>query len=475
MAVRGSVRGLAVMGRVFKGTCAEMKLIRYLPRFRQALHLLPAMAERETWPRSTIEAFQLQRLNAVWEHAACHVPYYRGLRNRADLPLRFSSLPEFRSTVPVLLKTEVRKQPQSFISEQPHRGEWKRTGGSTGTPMNVYWASEAHHEMLRTRYRFYAMWGIDIFDRSAFLWGHSASFAPGWRGVVARYRQPLEDRLRNRIRLSAYQLGHHDLNNYLQKIMRFRPVSVYGYSRALYLLACRAAENGFRCDSLKLCTLTGEPALPDIVEKIERTFGAPAAVEYGSIECGLIAEEWPDRTLRVREDVILVETLAREDGRYEIVVSVLNNPSFPLLRYALGDVTDAVLDQPACGFSILNNVAGRNNDFVVTHSGCYLHSARFDALFKYHSRAIQGFQIRQDEKGALSVMLELNPRSVPADFDKSRLQHKIQELVEGYPVMLEIVACIPQTAAGKHRIVMSQLATAALSEFRPRSPGSASN
>jgi len=432
---------------------------------------LQTLAERETWSRSAIEDFQLDRLNAVWQRAAASVPYYRGLRIQADLPLRFSSLSEFRSTVPVLSKSEIRTKPQRFLSEQPRRGEWKRTGGSTGTPMSVYWASEAHLEMLRTRYRFHAMWGIDIFDRTAFIWGHSASFAPGPAGLIARFRGPLEDRLRNRIRLSAYHLGHHDLNTYLQKILRFRPVSIYGHSRALYLLACKAAENGFHCDSLQLFTLTGEPSFPYIVEKIERTFGVPAAVEYGSVECGLIAEEWPDRTLRVREDVVLVETLPREDGRYEIIVSVLNNPSFPLLRYALGDVTDAPLNRPDQGFSILKNVAGRNNDFIVTRSGRYLHSARFDALFKYFSKAIQGFQIRQDSKGALSVMLELTDRTTLKDF--AGLERKIGELVEGYPVELEVVESIPQTAAGKHRMVISQLAATSLNEWIWRSPVSA--
>ena len=186
----------------------------------------------------------------------------------------------------------------------------------------------------------------------------------------------------------------------------------------------------------------------------------PAAVEYGATECVRIAEEWPDRTLRVREDVVWVETLPREDGRYEIVVSVLNNPSFPLLRYALGDVTDAPLKCPDQGFAILKNVAGRNNDFIVARAGGLLHSARFDALFKYHSPAIQGFQIRQDANGALRVLLELNPRSAPSDVDLPGLECKIQELVGGYPVALEVVASIPQTAAGKHRIVISQLAAA---------------
>ena len=62
------------------------------------------------------------------------------------------------------------------------------------------------------------------------------------------------------------------------------------------------------------------------------------------------------------------------------------------------------------------------------------------------------------------MLLEMNPRSAPADIDVPGLQRKIHELVEGYPVTLKVVESIPQTLAGKHRIVMSDLATALIKE-----------
>ena len=67
------------------------------------------------------------------------------------------------------------------------------------------------------------------------------TLAPGLAGLVARWRRPLEDRLRNRLRLSAYRMGREDLLLYLRKIQAFRPASIYGYSTALYLLAREAA------------------------------------------------------------------------------------------------------------------------------------------------------------------------------------------------------------------------------------------
>jgi phosphoenolpyruvate phosphomutase len=432
-----------------------MRVLKFLPRFQEAYRAMRTLEAREGWSRAEIESFQLERLNDVWAHATAHVPYYRQMAKYESLPARFASLAEFTARVPVLPKVEVREHPRDFLSEQALRGHWTRTGGSTGTPMNCYWAKDAHCEMLRGKYRFQATWGVDIFDRTVFLWGHSASFKPGLPGWLARRRQPLEDRLRNRLRLSAYHLGRDDLRRHLRRIASFRPAFLYGYSRALALLAQEAEAVGFHCDSLKVAHLTAEPAEPHLVATVERVLGIPAVIEYGSSECGFIAGEAPDRTLRVREDLVYLEALPHENGRYDLVVTVLNNPSFPLLRYAIGDLTDAPLEVPERGFSRLRNVAGRNNDLVVTRTGRYLHSAHFEALFKYDTKVIRRFRVRQHADGALGVALEVNDPAV--SFDTAGLQQKIRDLVEGYPVQVQVVKELPRTPAGKHRLVVSDL------------------
>jgi phenylacetate-CoA ligase len=432
-----------------------MPLVRCLPRFIRANQMLPILAERECWSRQQIEAFQVKRLNEVWQHALTHVPYYRELRAKSKLPPQFGSLAEFQAAVPTLGKDAVRAEPKRFLSDRPRHGSWRRTGGSTGMPMSVFVAKRAHLEMLATQYRFYQMWGVGIFDRSMFLWGHADLLAPGLSGYVARLRQPLEDWLRNRRRLSVYSLGRDVLRSHLARIQAFRPRSLYGFSQAVLLLAQEARASGFRCDSLKLVTLAGEPAPPALLREIEDIFGVPTVIEYGATECGLIAQQWPDRTLRVREDVVLVETQAREDGRCALVVSGLNNPSFPLLRYEIGDMTESPLERPERGFAVLKNILGRNNDILVTRSGGYLHSSRLEALFKFYRPKIRRFRVRQCRNGEIVVAVE--PDGIAATFDSSGLQRSMGDLVEGFPVSVEIVAAIPQTAAGKHRLVTSDM------------------
>jgi len=96
-----------------------MNLLRLLPRFRAARRALHELEARERWTRAEIDTYSLERLNALWDHAIGHVPYYRDLAAAPRLPARFASLDEFRALVPLLPKDRVRARPQQFLSRGP--------------------------------------------------------------------------------------------------------------------------------------------------------------------------------------------------------------------------------------------------------------------------------------------------------------------------------------------------------------------
>ena len=428
-----------------------MNLLRRLPRFRQAYREMETFGARERWSRGDIESLQLDRINVVWGHAIAHVPHYRELHAARGLPDRFSSLDEFTSRVPVLSKGTVRADSRRFLSDRAASGGWRSTSGSSGEPLRAFWGNEAHRETLRAKYRFYQMWNIDILDRMAYLWGHGNAYVPGLSGRIHRVRQPIEDRLRNRLRLSAYYLSEADLQRYLVHIERFRPRSLYGYSSALELLARSAARERFHCDSIGLSTLTAETATPEMVQAIESAFGAPAVIEYGSGECGVFAHEWPDRKVHVREDIAMVETRVRDDGQRDIIVSVLTNPSFPLLRYEIGDVTDRPLEQPSHGFATLNTVVGRSNDFVVTKRGARIHYTQFKHVLD-HASDVHRFQVHQHASGFVSVHLETS-----ASHDRAalvRMKATFETWLDGFGVEV-ISAPLQPLPTGKYRWLVS--------------------
>lgn len=431
-----------------------MRLLRFLPRFQKAYRAIETLQQRESWSRSQIEAFQLERVNALWQHAIAHVPYYRNLANDQRLPARFGSLAEFRALVPVLPKAAVRTTRAAFLSERAQRGRWHATSGSTGVPMRFFWAHTAHQEMLQAVYRFHAAWGLNLFDPLVFFWGPEPQPPSRLHAAFTTLRQRIGDRLRNRLRLSAHYLAPEDLRDHLRRIAHFAPCGLYGLSKAVHLLALEAETAHFVCPSLKLVILTGEPAPTRILETVERVFQAPAVIEYGSVECGFLAGQATDRTLRVREDRALLETLPRPDGRFDIVVTVLDNPSFPLIRYAIEDVTDQPLRSTEQGFAILHNVGGRDCDLLVSRSGRYLHSVLVDSLFEGPvGETIRRYRVRQHRDGALLV--EIEPQSASSRVDTHRIQTHLQEMVEGFPVEVAVVRCLAVTPSGKQRVVSS--------------------
>jgi phenylacetate-CoA ligase len=434
-----------------------MRFLKYLPRFKKAYAEMIALEKREGWSRTEIETYQLDRINALWRHATSSVPFYQKLKERLCLSQQFSSLEEFKCSVQPLPSATIKAHPRLFFSNDPEKGSWHRTGGSTGIPADAYWGHASHLQMLRAKYRWFSMWGIDIFDPTVFLWGHGASFDPGLAGHYARIRQPIEDTLRNRMRLSAYHLGKKDLQLYLRKIQSFRPLCLYGYSNATYLLALEAKTTEFQCESLRLSVLTAEPAYKRIVVAVESAFGAPAVSEYGSIETGFIAGEWVDRTLRVREDLAFVETISREDGRYDIAITVLTNPSFPLIRYLIEDVTDSPIQAPDTGFSILKNIAGRQNDVLVTRSGRLLHPTLIEEIFE-HTHNVRRYQVVQKKDS--SVIVQIEKLTPTAHLDETGLVTKLTSLMEGLPLQVNVVRKIPPLTSGKHRWIMSEMETA---------------
>ena len=75
--------------------------------------------------------------------------------------------------------------------------------------------------------------------------------------------------------------------------------------------------------------------------------------------------------------------------------------------------------------------------------------------------------------------MEVNGSS--ASLDTASLEQKLKDLVEGYPVKLEVVNALPQTVSCKHRYVISDFVdkslltgTDVMKTAKPMFPGSAS-
>ena len=239
----------------------------------------------------------------------------------------------------------------------------------------------------------------------------------------------------------------------------FRPVFLYGFSSAIYLLAIQALETNVRIDSLKLIVLTSEVVTQDMRDTVQRAFQTTVVEEYGAAECPVIAYEDARHQLRLREDLVMVETLPTQGDYYRIIVSVLNNPSFPLLRYDIGDLTDRQVTQADIGFSMLGSIIGRRDDLLISRSGqpvCLGH--RWLTHVIGQQTPVRRFRVHQFSNGAVLVLLEVDASA--GKIDVGRIRQKLGVILEGQPVEVKLTEIIQPTSSGKHRWIISDLAGA---------------
>ena len=427
--------------------------IQWLPRFKMARKRMRQIEEWRSLEYGEIQARQLALINAVWAKARVSSPYYRQIFMAQRLPTSFTSLNEFSCLMPILDRESVRNKPDELVCENKEPGYWSQTGGSTGMPTPVYNDNTAHGWALATQYFHRARLGVDVFAPTGMLWGHSVKFAPGFKGWIKRMERPIEDRLRNRLRLSAYDLSPNSLEKYIERLRRFKPQLLYGYASALYLLAEVAERSGGLWPELKAIVSSSE-VLPDVLrDRIKKAFGVMPCEEYGAVECGLMATSLPAKRLEIEEHNVFFETIPNDSGTYDILVTSLWNRSMPLLRYRIGDCCNLPVEDTPMGYRTLSRVMGRANDNLIGGDGRIVHSEAVSHILKYYDRYIRRFTAFQEADGSVTVHVEaISGEVVPL----ADLEQRFSELLKRV-VVVKIEDCLKSTsAAGKHRWVVSR-------------------
>ena len=427
-----------------------------VPRFRT---LQPEMLSRRKFyalSRNDRGALRLARLNILWKKAATGSRYYAALIRERHLPPGFTSLEEFQALVPITPKAAVRADPAAFRLAGRRRGTWMLTGGSTGAPTRVFWALTGHLESLRDQYFARGWWGVHTFDRMAMLWGHSHSFGRGIAGFSRKLMVPVIDRLRNRMRFSAYQLDAPTLQRYYDAMARFGPASLYAYGSAAHLLACANRGRQPLPQPLKVAFLAAEPILEMFRESIYEVLGCPCAGEYGSIECGMIAYEHPLGMYRVFERSVIVETVPAETG-YEIIVTQLRHTGFPLFRYEIGDVAPTPLARGPNGWDTLSTIRGRSHDLLRSPAGAVCHG---EALTHIIERIPDVLLFSVVQKATYNLVIQIQTKS-GADISPNAanwIKSNVQRLLgNDVPVDVTSVKAEERTLAGKHRWIVSEV------------------
>jgi phenylacetate-CoA ligase len=247
--------------------------------------------------------------------------------------------------------------------------------------------------------------------------------------------------------MSTFHLAPELVRHYLDALVRYRVVCLTGYTSSLVALAHEVLRAGRVDLRMKVAVTSAEPLGEDQRAAIEAAFGCPVRETYGMTENVAAASECEAGRLHQWPEVGVIE--ARDD---EFVCTGLINDAMPLIRYRLGDrgrLAPAGASCP-CGrtLPVIAAIEGRSSELLVTSDG--------RRVF-WMNPVLYGLPVRQGQIVQESVR-RIRVRFIPAPAfteDAGRtLVARIRDRLGDVDVVLDPVAELPRTAAGKVRAIV---------------------
>lgn len=410
-----------------------------------------------------VRRLQDERLKRLVRHVSKHVPYYRRLFTTSGIsPHSIQSASDLQS-LPLLSKDDVRRNVHfQLFSEDVRYRDLHRisTSGSTGEPFVTYADRFQLEVRFATTIRALEWTGWRYGQKQLRLWHQKIGMTS-----TQAMRERLDALLMRRSFVPAFEMTEEALAELVSRIERLRPVLIDGYAESFNLLA-QYISSGIELKHRPLAIMSSAQTLTAQTRvEIEGALGAKVYDKYGAREFSGIAYQCGESSeYHVMDESYIVEIL--RDGRPalpgevgEVVVTDLNNFSFPLIRYRIGDLAVAVDAETACscgrGLSRIGPIQGRTQALVHCANGRWLPGGFFAHFFKDFSRFVRHYQIVQTSKGSFTIMI------VQGDFWNASSADAIilglRPYVGSTEMQVRIVDEIPLLRTGKRTAVVSSV------------------
>ncbi len=441
-----------------------------LIRGTHTISCLRALEESQWWPLDRIQRLQAERLRRLIAHAYEHVPYYRGILQQQGLrPADIDSAADL-VRLPILTKADIRAAGNEMLADSVDRSRLRpmSTSGSMGEPLRFYGTVEDQfsHGMART-FRALSWAGIRLGDRYATL------SRP--RHYPRRREQLLHQaslRVRRAVELDYSSLSEECLARLAHELRHGRFTSLGGSPPLLCLLADYMRDHGIEAPLLTTIVSFGEQLYPHERRRLRQTLGHEPYSKYGSFEVYDIACECDShRGMHIQAEDVIVEIVddsgtVQIDGRPgHVLLTNLHNYGLPFIRYDVGDVGTLDSNPCACGRRLprLTGMVGRTSELLITRSGRRIFGDNID-FESFGQLGVRQFRLVQQEIDRVVAFIVWHPDIAPES--RPELERRLaatlhRDIGDDIRVTVEAVARIEPSAAGKHTVVVSRLASRA--------------
>ena len=420
------------------------------------------MEFEETATKEEIETYQINKIKEIVAYVKKNVPFYKEKYECFDTEI--SSLNDFKK-LPVLSKSELRNNPEKFISKLYDRSKLITisTGGSTGEPLSLFYEKGVvrtrefvflNHQWSRVGYKFGDK--IAVF-RSAMIRGRE-------KNQLWDY-----DPIKNRFIYSTFDLNPENITKILEHMRKVKPKYLYVYPSALTVIAnYMKSNNEIPIPSIKGIWTASENAYPSQIKLFNEVFQAPVCRQYGLGELAAFAGSCEHSLSYHCYNTYSYVELLDSDGNEinvpgkvgEIVGTSFDIYSMPLIRYRTGDF--AVFENTSCsscGYKglIFSEIEGRAQEKIVDKFGNIFSLGPF--IFGIHEEfwsKISSIQFIQEKIGILEILVSSN--TMNSEEVKSYVHNLFQpRFSNNFEILVKSVNQIDKTFSGKHKYLIQRL------------------
>lgn len=367
----------------------------HIMRLRRELMRSQYLPEEETRKN------QWRDLGDMLRYAYEHTRFYRARFDQEGItPGDIESFSDL-ARLPILTKDDIRNNLSSLVSDEFGERDLirRRTGGSTGVPLRLYWDKRAQTFKVAISRRHVEWTGWRPGEGRAALWGNIKP-ATTLRTRVARAL------LTRTVFLDTLEMDDHTMLQFAARIRQARPRLLFGHGHSLYFFASFLKDRGVRDIKVKSVMSMAEVLSVEERRVVEEVFGTIVFDRYGCEEVGLVASECEAHDgMHVAAEGLYVEVLgAGEHDPGPVVVTDLVNRATPLIRYEIGDLATVKSGACGCGRGLprFGKVVGRASDILWTPEGKRISGVSILDTMVIHIPGFKQVQIVQEKLDELT-------------------------------------------------------------------------
>ncbi len=427
------------------------------PGFNSMYHRL---SDNQWASRSNLRNQQEKNLHNAINYAYNNVPFYnKMLKSRGLRPENIRTIEDLKK-LPIINKNVIRENWKDLIPRGLSKLSYydRTTGGSTGNPLQYRITKFDRFLSGALMYRGWSYSGYELGDKMFFLGGSSIGL--GKKSQLSHFANEFA---RNTKMLSSFDLDNTEMENYVNKLNINKPSYGYGYASSLYFFSKWIEKTDISVHSPKAIYTTAETLLPHMRKTIEAVFNCEVHNAYGLNDGGVSAHECSEHSgLHIDTERSVMEVVDSdeqiESGSGHIVATSLWNNSMPFIRYDTGDIGTISDELCSCGrgHMLLKEIAGRQQELLLTPEGKYIHGEFFSHIIWEIDNIIE-FQVVQEDLH--TIVIKIIPDGV---FDRKQNDTIIDYIHRRSPtwnVKIQLVDKIDKTIGGKYRFVINNMNT----------------